>query len=48
VVAGTRKESIIKAYQKMKDKKVDAKRLYGDGDSAEIIISKLTQSIIGK
>lgn len=48
LLAGTDNKRIIEAYQEIKDKRIDAKRLYGDGDSAEIIVSKLMQPIVGK
>ena len=41
LVAGTEKKLVIEAYQKMKDKKIDVKRFYGDGDSARKIIKSI-------
>lgn len=43
-LAGTGKESIIDAYQKMKNKTIEGKRLYGSGNSAEKIVSRLMES----
>jgi len=40
-VAGTNKETIIEAFYKMKNKNIKLKKLYGDGNSAEKIVSIL-------
>lgn len=40
-LAGTRKESIFEAFQMMKGRNVEIKRLYGDGDSSEKIVDIL-------
>lgn len=43
-LAGTSKEAIVEAFQKMKDKNIKVKNLYGDGDSAEKIVSVLMRT----
>jgi len=41
LLAGTRKEAIVDAFQKIKESTIETKRLYGDGSSAEQIVSVL-------
>lgn len=48
LIAGTDKESIVEAFQKMKDKTIGTKRLYGDGNSAMQIVSALMPKQVGK
>ena len=43
VVAGSEKEKIIQSYHSMKNKSLEAKSLYGDGDSSSKIVSLLTE-----
>ncbi|ABW67632.1 non-hydrolyzing UDP-N-acetylglucosamine 2-epimerase [Desulfosudis oleivorans] len=44
-LAGSKKDEIIQSYHSMKNKPVEAKLLYGNGDSASKIVSFLTESI---
>jgi len=44
-LAGTSKVTICETFQKMKDKVIEAKRLYGDGDSAAKIVSTFRQAL---
>jgi len=43
LIAGTSKEAIIKAFGEMKDKNIEIKKLYGNGDSAQKIIKILKE-----
>lgn len=44
-IAGTSKPTICEMFQKMQDKIIEAKRLYGDGDSSTKIVSTFRQAL---
>lgn len=48
VLAGTQSESIVSAFQQMRDKAIATRRLYGDGNAAGKILSTLKSGRIGK